>query len=219
MRRARRRRTADKSEPGRRQFMRPVRLLGAGRGPSAGASAAAALAAERKGPETGFGGIPRRPLGGTGVQVSALGVGGHHLGDFPTVDEAIRLVHEAVDAGVTFFDNCWEYYNGKTDNVLGRALGGHGEGEGHREAGEAQVERDRVRDHPRVFEQRVEPAAVAGNRGEALEGRGPRSSSRGGRRWRRPASPRAPRDRDGAAYGGSGPRRSACRATPSTPRG
>jgi Aldo/keto reductase family len=40
------------------------------------------------------------------------------------VDEAIRLVHEAIDAGVTFFDNCWEYYNGKTENILGRALRG-----------------------------------------------------------------------------------------------
>jgi aryl-alcohol dehydrogenase-like predicted oxidoreductase len=66
-----------------------------------------------------------RSLGRTGEQVSALGVGGHHLGDLPTVDEAIRLVHEAIDAGVTFFDNCWEYYNGKTENILGRALKGH----------------------------------------------------------------------------------------------
>jgi uncharacterized protein len=65
-----------------------------------------------------------RPLGRTGAQVSALGVGGHHLGDLPTVDEAIRLVHEAMDAGVTFSDNCWEYYNGKTENILGRALKG-----------------------------------------------------------------------------------------------
>ena len=65
-----------------------------------------------------------RTLGRTGEQVSVLGVGGHHLGDLPTVDEAIRLVHEAVDAGVTFFDNCWEYYNGKTENILGRALKG-----------------------------------------------------------------------------------------------
>src|SRR5207253_10650940 len=39
-------------------------------------------------------------------------------------DEAIRLVHEAIDAGITFFDNCWEYYNGKTENILGRALAG-----------------------------------------------------------------------------------------------
>src|SRR6266567_1339698 len=65
-----------------------------------------------------------RPLGRTGAQISALGVGGHHLGDLPTVDEAIRLVHEAVDDGVSFFDNCWEYYNGKTENILGRALRG-----------------------------------------------------------------------------------------------
>ena len=68
--------------------------------------------------------VPRRPLGKTGVQVSALGVGGHHLGDFATVGEAIRLVHRAIDAGVTFFDNCWEYYNGRTEDWLGRALVG-----------------------------------------------------------------------------------------------
>src|SRR2546425_4809977 len=43
-----------------------------------------------------------RSLGRTGAHVSALGVGGHHLGDFQTVDEAIRLVHEAIDAGITF---------------------------------------------------------------------------------------------------------------------
>ena len=65
-----------------------------------------------------------RTLGRTGERVSALGVGGHHLGDLPTVDEAIRLVHEAIDAGITFFENCWEYYNGKTENILGRAIKG-----------------------------------------------------------------------------------------------
>src|SRR5260370_21638062 len=78
--------------------------------------------ADAGGDDPGNGEIPRRPLGRTGLQVSALGVGGHHLGDLPTADEAIRLVHEAVDAGVTFFDNAWEYYNGKTENLLGRAL-------------------------------------------------------------------------------------------------
>jgi uncharacterized protein len=60
----------------------------------------------------------------TGAQVSALGVGGHHLGDLQTVDEAVRLGHEAMDAGVTFLDNCWEYYDGKTEDWLGRALKG-----------------------------------------------------------------------------------------------
>ena len=72
----------------------------------------------------GTGDMLYRSLGRTGAQVSALGVGGHHLGDFQSVDEAIRMVHEAIDAGVTFFDNCWEYYNGKTENILGRALKG-----------------------------------------------------------------------------------------------
>jgi uncharacterized protein len=68
--------------------------------------------------------IPQRPLGRTGAKVSALGVGGHHLGDFKTVEEAIRLVHEAVDAGITFFDNCWEYWDGRAEDWLGRGLKG-----------------------------------------------------------------------------------------------
>jgi len=68
--------------------------------------------------------IPRRMLGRTGVKVSALGVGGHHLGDVKTVDEAIGLVHEAIDAGITFFDNCWEYYDARSEDWLGRALKG-----------------------------------------------------------------------------------------------
>ena len=71
-----------------------------------------------------LGPIPRRRLGKTGVEVSAIGVGGHHLGDLPDVETAIELVHEAIDAGITFFDNCWEYYDGKTENWLGRALVG-----------------------------------------------------------------------------------------------
>jgi uncharacterized protein len=70
------------------------------------------------------GAIPQRPLGRTGAKVSALGVGGHHLGDLKTVEDAIRLVHEAIDAGITFFDNCWEYWNGRAEDWVGRALAG-----------------------------------------------------------------------------------------------
>jgi aryl-alcohol dehydrogenase-like predicted oxidoreductase len=70
------------------------------------------------------GAIPQRPLGRTGAKVSALGLGGHHLGDLKTVDDAIRLVHEAIDAGITFFDNCWEYWNGRAEDWLGRGLAG-----------------------------------------------------------------------------------------------
>src|SRR6267154_1973521 len=63
--------------------------------------------------------IPRRPLGRSAVQVSALGLGG-----LKTVEEAIRLVHEAVDSGIAFFDNCWEYWNGRAEDWLGRGLKG-----------------------------------------------------------------------------------------------
>jgi aryl-alcohol dehydrogenase-like predicted oxidoreductase len=68
--------------------------------------------------------IPLRALGRTGIKVSALGLGGHHLGDVATVDEAVDLVHEAIDAGITFFDNCWEYYDGRSEDWLGRGLKG-----------------------------------------------------------------------------------------------
>jgi uncharacterized protein len=75
----------------------------------------------------GDGDIPKRQLGRTGVEVSALGLGGHHLGDCQTVELAIRLVHEAIEAGITFYDNCWEYWNGRAEDWLGRALKGRRE--------------------------------------------------------------------------------------------
>ena len=66
--------------------------------------------------------IPTRPLGKTGVSVSALGLGGYHLGDAGTQKEAIRIVHAAVDAGLTFMDNAWEYHEGKSEELMGKAL-------------------------------------------------------------------------------------------------
>ena len=68
--------------------------------------------------------IPLRQLGKTGVQVSALGMGGHHLGDAQDEKTAVQMVHEALDGGVTFFDNCWEYHLGKSEQWLGSGLKG-----------------------------------------------------------------------------------------------
>src|ERR1700682_4743687 len=68
--------------------------------------------------------IPRRPLGKTGEQVSIIGVGGYHLGTVQSSDLAIRLVHEAVDAGVTFFDNAWEYNDHRSEEWMGLGLQG-----------------------------------------------------------------------------------------------
>ncbi|MBA3442139.1 MAG: aldo/keto reductase, partial [Pyrinomonadaceae bacterium] len=70
------------------------------------------------------GDIPRRPFGRTGVQVSALGLGGYSLGDVKMESEAIRIVHEAIDNGVTFMDNAWEYHNGRSEEWMGKALEG-----------------------------------------------------------------------------------------------
>jgi predicted aldo/keto reductase-like oxidoreductase len=68
--------------------------------------------------------VPRRAFGRTGVQVSALGLGGYHLGSAANQQEANEIVAQALDAGVDFFDNAWEYHDGESEQRLGRALAG-----------------------------------------------------------------------------------------------
>jgi predicted aldo/keto reductase-like oxidoreductase len=68
--------------------------------------------------------MPRRPLGRTGVEVSALALGGYHLGLVKSEREAVRIVHEAIDAGLTFMDNAWEYNEGVSEQRMGKALEG-----------------------------------------------------------------------------------------------
>jgi predicted aldo/keto reductase-like oxidoreductase len=68
--------------------------------------------------------VPKRPLGKTGVQVSALGVGGYHLGSAKDQQEVNEIVSRAIDAGITFFDNAWDYHSGASEERLGNALRG-----------------------------------------------------------------------------------------------
>jgi aryl-alcohol dehydrogenase-like predicted oxidoreductase len=68
--------------------------------------------------------VPKRPLGRTGLQVSALGIGGYHLGSAKSDADANQIINEALDAGVNFFDNAWEYHQGLSEERLGRALKG-----------------------------------------------------------------------------------------------
>ncbi len=68
--------------------------------------------------------VPTRPLGKTGVQVSALCFGGSHWGRIKDDGEAIRILHEAIEAGVTFLDNAWEYNQGRSEVLMGKALKG-----------------------------------------------------------------------------------------------
>jgi aryl-alcohol dehydrogenase-like predicted oxidoreductase len=67
--------------------------------------------------------MPLRPLGNTGEMVSAIGIGGWHLG-LNHVDEtlAIRIVREGIDRGVNFLDNCWDYNAGLSEERMGKAL-------------------------------------------------------------------------------------------------
>ena len=67
--------------------------------------------------------IPYRTLGSTGVRVSVVGLGGWHLG-FPSLtdDESVRIIRTAVDAGVNFLDNSWDYFEGTSEKRMGKAL-------------------------------------------------------------------------------------------------
>ena len=63
-----------------------------------------------------------RELGRTGVRVSILGVGGYHLGLPQDEQESIRIVRRALDHGMNFLDNCWDYNEGKSEERMGKAL-------------------------------------------------------------------------------------------------
>jgi len=71
--------------------------------------------------------IPLKRFGKTDVQISAMGLGGHHLGAAKEEKIAVDIIHQAVDGGVTFFDNCWEYNRGKSEDWLGKGLKGRRE--------------------------------------------------------------------------------------------
>jgi uncharacterized protein len=72
--------------------------------------------------ETGSG-VPTRRLGRTGEKVSIVGIGGYHLGK-PDLDAklATRIIRTALDEGINFLDNCWDYNNGESERRMGNAL-------------------------------------------------------------------------------------------------
>ncbi len=73
-------------------------------------------------PATGT--VPRRRLGNTDTELSIIGLGGYHLGSANSLDEATQIVNHALDSGMNFFDNAWEYHDGQSEEWLGKALGG-----------------------------------------------------------------------------------------------
>ncbi|HEY5955743.1 MAG TPA: aldo/keto reductase [Polyangiaceae bacterium] len=66
--------------------------------------------------------VPKRMLGKTGVKVSAIGLGGSHIGQKISERESINLIRRAIDEGITFLDNCWDYNDGDSEVRMGKAL-------------------------------------------------------------------------------------------------
>jgi aryl-alcohol dehydrogenase-like predicted oxidoreductase len=117
------RKNAGHPGPSRREFLRTTGLVGAGLAlaePSLRAEQPPQLVLSNTGPDR----IPRKPFGRTAETVSIIGIGGYSLGNAPSPDEAIAIVREAVEAGVTFFDNAWEYHYGRSEEWMGQALQG-----------------------------------------------------------------------------------------------
>jgi aryl-alcohol dehydrogenase-like predicted oxidoreductase len=67
-------------------------------------------------------GMLYRTLGKTGEKVSAIGLGGYHLGHPPEPADAIGIIRTAIDRGITFMDNCWDYHEGESERRMGIAL-------------------------------------------------------------------------------------------------
>lgn len=104
------------TQPSRREFLQ------AGVAAGLSLSLAHTLLAQQK--DDGKG-LPTRPLGKTGQQVSILCLGGWHIGKTVLESDektAIKLMHDAIDNGLTFFDNCWDYHDGLSEEIMGKAI-------------------------------------------------------------------------------------------------
>src|ERR1700686_345678 len=66
--------------------------------------------------------VPRRTLGRTGEKVSMVGLGGYHIGSQKDEQESIRIIRTALDSGINFLDNCWDYNDGHSEIRMGKAL-------------------------------------------------------------------------------------------------
>ncbi len=95
----------------RRDFLKAAAALAAAQ------CGSTVLAEQKDGPD----GLPTRPLGTTGERVTIIGLGGWDIGTAEEKD-AIAIMHEAIDNGLTFFDNCWDYHQGRSEDFMGKAL-------------------------------------------------------------------------------------------------
>lgn len=89
---------------------------------SLAAGAALGLTADLSADDGDGKGLPTRPLGKTGERVSIICLGGWHIRAVKDDDESIKIMHTALDNGLTFFDNAWDYHDGGSEEIMGKAL-------------------------------------------------------------------------------------------------
>jgi predicted aldo/keto reductase-like oxidoreductase len=100
--------------PNRREFIRSG---------AAGLAATALVSAPLDDPaRKNAGGIPLRPLGKTGESVTMICLGGYHSSTHRDENESIRLIQRAIDEGITFLDNAWDYHDGAAEERMGKAI-------------------------------------------------------------------------------------------------
>ena len=104
----------------RRDFLKTATAATVGAAVPATAQTAQPSATPIKRPESP--GMIYRELGTTGERVSAIGLGGYHLGKQPEPSQSIQLMHAGIDRGITFLDNCWDYNDGISEVRMGQAL-------------------------------------------------------------------------------------------------
>jgi predicted aldo/keto reductase-like oxidoreductase len=105
----------------RRKFLKSAALAGVGAIATHGAVAEVQTAANGHVSRPMSPEMPYRELGSTGEKVSVIGLGGAHAG-MPEEEAGIRLMRTAIDRGITFFDNAWDYDDGNPEERMGRAL-------------------------------------------------------------------------------------------------
>src|SRR3984893_4486779 len=102
-----------------RDFLRTATVAAAGSVASASSQSTQSSLSTRR-PESPN--MIYRELGRTGERVSAIGIAGYHLGKQQDPDQSIRLLRTAIDRGITFMDNCWDYNGGISEVRMGQAL-------------------------------------------------------------------------------------------------
>ena len=101
----------------RREFLKVAGVAGFGAAAGTPGLDAEAPATRPQSPDMIY-----RQLGSTGETVSAIGMGGYHLGKQKDPEESIKLIHTGIDRGITFMDNCWDYNDGISEVRMGQAL-------------------------------------------------------------------------------------------------